>query len=244
MKVIKAHDYDAMSKEAAEIIYQAIKNKPDITLGLATGSTPHRMYEYLADMLNENKIDLSKVHTVNLDEYVGLGEGDPQSYHHFMHEEFFNKVDIPLENTHLPDGKAEDLQAEVENYEQLIKDLGGIDLQLLGVGRNGHIGFNEPGTPFDSVTQVVGLTDLTIKDNSRFFEKVEDVPTEALSMGLKTIMETKSILFLASGEGKQYAVDALLNGEVTEEIPVTILQKHDDVTVIIDKAAAGESIHS
>ncbi len=243
MKVIKANDYDTMSKEAAEIIYEAIKNKPDITLGLATGSTPHKMYEYLADMLNENQIDLSNVHTVNLDEYVGLGADDPQSYHYFMHEEFFDKVDIPLENTHLPDGKAEDLQAEVENYEKLIKDLGGIDLQLLGVGRNGHIGFNEPGTPFDSTTQVVGLTDLTIKDNSRFFEKVEDVPTEALSMGLKTIMDTKSILFLASGEGKHYAVDALLNGEVTEEIPVTILRKHEDVTVIVDKAAAGETVH-
>ncbi|SDK35757.1 glucosamine-6-phosphate deaminase [Lacicoccus qingdaonensis] len=240
MEVVTAEDYDGMSKEAAKFIYEAIEKKPDITLGLATGSTPQKMYQYLAEMLNENNIDLSNVHTVNLDEYVGLDGDDKQSYHYFMLEEFFSKVNIPLENTHIPDGKSDDLDAEVESYEKIIADLGGIDLQVLGVGRNGHIGFNEPGTPFNSRTQVVDLTDVTIKDNSRFFDKIEDVPTRALSMGLETIMDTKSILFLASGETKSEAVDALLNGEITEEIPVTILQKHDNLTVMLDKDVLGE----
>lgn len=240
MEVVTAEDYDGMSKEAAKFIYEAIEKKPDITLGLATGSTPQKMYQYLAEMLNENNIDLSNVHTVNLDEYVGLDGDDKQSYHYFMLEEFFSKVNIPLENTHIPDGKSDDLDAELESYEKIIADLGGIDLQVLGVGRNGHIGFNEPGTPFNSRTQVVDLTDVTIKDNSRFFDKIEDVPTRALSMGLETIMDTKSILFLASGEVKRDAVDSLMNGEITEEIPVTILQKHDDLTVMLDKDVLGE----
>ncbi len=240
MEVVTAEDYDGMSKEAAKFIYEAIEKNPNITLGLATGSTPQKMYQYLAEMLNENNIDLSNVHTVNLDEYVGLDDDNKQSYHYFMLEEFFNKVNIPLENTHIPDGKSEDLEAEVANFEKIITDLGGIDLQLLGVGRNGHIGFNEPGTPFNSRTQVVSLTDVTIKDNSRFFDKIEDVPTRALSMGLETIMDAKSILFLASGEAKRDAVNSLINGEVTEEIPVTILQKHDDLTVVLDKDVLGE----
>ena len=234
MEVVTAEDYDGMSKEAA------IEKNPNITLGLATGSTPQKMYRYLAEMLNENNINLSNVHTVNLDEYVGLDADNAQSYHYFMLEEFFNKVNIPLENTHIPDGKSDDLEAEVANYEKIIADLGGIDLQVLGVGRNGHIGFNEPGTPFDSRTQVVSLTDVTIKDNSRFFDKIEDVPTQALSMGLETIMDAKSILFLASGEAKRDAVNSLINAEITEEIPVTILQKHDNLTVILDKDVLGE----
>lgn len=240
MEVVTAEDYDGMSKEAAKFIYEAIEENPNITLGLATGSTPQKMYQYLAEMLNENNIDLSNVHTVNLDEYVGLDADNAQSYHYFMLEEFFNKVNIPLENTHIPDGKSDDLEAEVANYEKIIADLGGIDLQVLGVGRNGHIGFNEPGTPFDSRTQVVSLTDVTIKDNSRFFDKIEDVPTQALSMGLETIMDAKSILFLASGEAKRDAVNSLINAEITEEIPVTILQKHDNLTVILDKDVLGE----
>lgn len=240
MEVVTAEDYDGMSKEAAKFIYEAIEKNPNITLGLATGSTPQKMYQYLAEMLNENNINLSNVHTVNLDEYVGLDADNAQSYHYFMLEEFFNKVNIPLENTHIPDGKSDDLEAEVANYEKIIADLGGIDLQVLGVGRNGHIGFNEPGTPFDSRTQVVSLTDVTIKDNSRFFDKIEDVPTQALSMGLETIMDAKSILFLASGEAKRDAVNSLINAEITEEIPVTILQKHDNLTVILDKDVLGE----
>jgi len=240
MEVVTAEDYDGMSKEAAKFIYEAIEKNPNITLGLATGSTPQKMYQYLAEMLNENNINLSNVHTVNLDEYVGLDADNAQSYHYFMLEEFFNKVNIPLENTHIPDGKNDDLEAEVANYEKIIADLGGIDLQVLGVGRNGHIGFNEPGTPFDSRTQVVSLTDVTIKDNSRFFDKIEDVPTQALSMGLETIMDAKSILFLASGEAKRDAVNSLINAEITEEIPVTILQKHDNLTVILDKDVLGE----
>lgn len=239
MEVVTAEDYDGISKKAAKFIYEAIEKNPNITLGLATGSTPQKMYEYLTDMLNENNIDMSNVHTVNLDEYVGLDADNVQSYHHFMYEAFFKKVNIPLENTHIPDGKSVDLEAEAANYEKIIEDLGGIDLQLLGVGRNGHIGFNEPGTPFDSRTQAVNLTDVTIQDNSRFFDKIEQVPTRALSMGLETIMEAKSILFLASGETKRNAVNSLLNGEITEEMPVTILQKHEDLTVMLDKDALG-----
>lgn len=234
MELTKVNNYDEMSMEAAKILFEKITNSNRLVLGLATGSTPEKMYEYLADMLNENEVDLSHVYTVNLDEYVGLSLEDSQSYHYYMRDIFFDKVNIPLENTKLPDGAASDLDAETKAYDEMIETLGGVDLQILGIGRNAHIAFNEPGTSFDSGTHVVDLTESTIQDNARFFEKIEDVPTKAVSMGLGTIMNAKSILLLASGEGKKQALKDMIHGEITEDVPASILQRHDDVKVITD----------
>lgn len=234
MELTKVNNYDEMSMEAAKILFEKITNSNRLVLGLATGSTPEKMYEYLADMLNENEVDLSHVYTVNLDEYVGLSLEDSQSYHYYMRDIFFDKVNIPLENTKLPDGAASDLDAETKAYDEMIETLGGVDLQILGIGRNAHIAFNEPGTSFDSGTHVVDLTESTIQDNARFFEKVDDVPTKAVSMGLGTIMNAKSILLLASGEGKKQALKDMIHGEITEDVPASILQRHDDVKVITD----------
>lgn len=234
MELTKVNNYDEMSMEAAKILFEKITNSNRLVLGLATGSTPEKMYEYLADMLNENEVDLSHVYTVNLDEYVGLSLEDSQSYHYYMRDIFFDKVNIPLENTKLPDGAASDLDAETKAYDEMIETLGGVDLQILGIGRNAHIAFNEPGTSFDSGTHVVDLTESTIQDNARFFEKIEDVPTKAVSMGLGTIMNAKSILLLASGEGKKQALKDMIYGEITEDVPASILQRHDDVKVITD----------
>lgn len=234
MELTKVNNYDEMSMEAAKILFEKITNSNRLVLGLATGSTPEKMYEYLADMLNENEVDLSHVYTVNLDEYVGLSLEDSQSYHYYMRDIFFDKVNIPLENTKLPDGAASDLDAETKAYDEMIETLGGVDLQILGIGRNAHIAFNEPGTSFDSGTHVVDLTESTIQDNARFFEKIDDVPTKAVSMGLGTIMNAKSILLLASGEGKKQALKDMIHGEITEDVPASILQRHDDVKVITD----------
>lgn len=234
MELTKVNNYDEMSMEAAKILFEKITNSNRLVLGLATGSTPEKMYEYLADMLNENEVDLSHVYTVNLDEYVGLSLEDSQSYHYYMRDIFFDKVNIPLENTKLPDGAASDLDAETKAYDEMIETLGGVDLQILGIGRNAHIAFNEPGTSFDSGTHVVDLTESTIQDNARFFEKIDDVPTKAVSMGLGTIMNAKSILLLVSGEGKKQALKDMIHGEITEDVPASILQRHDDVKVITD----------
>lgn len=237
MELRRVEDYDAMSMLAAEIVYNRIINSERLVLGLATGSTPEAMYDHLAEMLNKNKVDLSHVYTVNLDEYIGLADDHPQSYHQYMHNLFFSKVDIPKDHTFLPDGTAEDLEAEVERYEQLIASLGGVDLQILGIGRNGHIGFNEPGTPFDSKTHVVNLTETTVNDNARFFDTVDEVPKQAITMGLDTIMNARSILLLVSGDEKEEALDCMIDCEVSEELPATILQLHHDVTVIADDEA-------
>ena len=238
-KEIKANTYEDMSNEAATIIFDALKESKQFSLGLATGSTPEGMYDALAKKINEANLDLSELTTFNLDEYVGLDESNDQSYHYFMEKHFFSKLDIPQENVHILDGVAEDLQKEVEDYEALIDEVG-IDIQVLGIGRNGHIAFNEPGTDFNSLTHKVQLTDETIEDNSRFFESIEDVPTEAVSMGLQTIMKAKTIILLISGDNKKNARDLFISGEITEDIPVSILHKHDNVILITDSAARGE----
>ncbi|MCG1010810.1 glucosamine-6-phosphate deaminase [Salinicoccus sp. ID82-1] len=237
MELRRVEDYDAMSLLAARIVFDRIVNSERLVLGLATGSTPEAMYDHLAEMLNRDKVDLSHVYTVNLDEYVGLSEGHPQSYHHYMETMFFSKVDIPADHTFLPDGKAPDLEVEVERYELLIEELGGVDLQILGIGRNGHIGFNEPGTSFDSRTHVVNLAESTVNDNARFFDTVDEVPRQALTMGLHTIMNAKSILLLVSGDEKEEALECMIDCEVSEELPATILQTHPDVTIIADDEA-------
>lgn len=238
-KEIKTKTYEDMSREAAQIIFDALKENETFSLGLATGSTPEGMYEVLATLINDEKLDLSHLTTFNLDEYVGLDEDDDQSYHYFMDEHLFSKLDIPKENINILDGVASDLDKEVKEYESLIDEVG-IDIQVLGIGRNGHIAFNEPGTSFESLTGKVQLTDETIEDNSRFFEKKEDVPTEALSMGLKTIMKAKQIILLISGDNKQRARELFVSGEVSEDVPASILHNHDNVILITDEAARGE----
>lgn len=238
-KEIKAKTYEDMSREAAQIIFDALKENETFSLGLATGSTPEGMYDVLATLINDERLDLSHLTTFNLDEYVGLDEDDDQSYHYFMDEHLFSKLDIPKENINILDGVANDLDKEVKEYESLIDEVG-IDIQVLGIGRNGHIAFNEPGTSFESLTHKVQLTDETIEDNSRFFEKKEDVPTEALSMGLKTIMKAKQIILLISGDNKQRARELFVSGEVSEDVPASILHNHDNVILITDEAARGE----
>lgn len=238
-KEIKAKTYEDMSREAAQIIFDALKENETFSLGLATGSTPEGMYEVLATLINDEKLDLSHLTTFNLDEYVGLDEDDDQSYHYFMDEHLFSKLDIPKENINILNGVASDLDKEVKEYESLIDETG-IDIQVLGIGRNGHIAFNEPGTSFESLTGKVQLTDETIEDNSRFFEKKEDVPTEALSMGLKTIMKAKQIILLISGDNKQRARELFVSGKVSEDVPASILHNHDNVILITDEAARGE----
>src|SRR5699024_3415756 len=238
-KEIKAKTYEDMSREAAQIIFDALKENEKFSLGLATGSTPEGMYDVLATLINDEKLDLSHLTTFNLDEYVGLDEDDDQSYHYFMDKHLFSKLDIPKENINILDGVASDLDKEVKEYESLI-DKVGIDIQVLGIGRNGHIAFNEPGTRFGSLTHKVKLTDETIEDNSRYFEKKEEVQTEALSMGLKTIMKAKQSILLISGDNKQRARELFVSGKVSEDVPASILHNHDNVILITDEAARGE----
>ena len=238
MKVIIKKNYEELSKEAAETIKEAIQKKPNLVLGLATGSTPIGTYQELARMYREKGLDFSKVVIFNLDEYLGLPADHPQSYNYFMYENLLNYININRENFHIPDGMTKNIEKFCQEYEEKIQKAGGIDLQLLGIGSDGHIGFNEPGTPLDSRTQLVKLTESTIKDNSRFFEKEEDVPRFAITMGVQTIFEAKKILLLASGENKAEAVAKALEGPITSQITASILQKHPDVIVILDEAAA------
>ena len=234
--------YDDLSKRAAEIIADAIMNKPNSVLGLATGSTPIGCYCELVRMHREEGLDFSRVVTFNLDEYIGLPPIHPQSYRYFMNENLFNHVNIKIENTHVPNGLSEDLQRTCKEFEEAIKSSGGIDLQLLGIGSNGHIAFNEPGSPFNSRTRVVKVSEQTIKDNARFFKSIDEVPRQAISMGTGTIMETRKIILLASGAGKADAVAKSVKGPVTEEVPASILQTHPNCIFVIDEAAASKLV--
>jgi len=238
MKILIKKTYDELSKEAAEIIKKEIQKKPNLVLGLATGSTPIGCYKELIRMYQEEGLDFFQVTTFNLDEYVGLSANHPQSYNYFMYENLFNHININHKNIHIPNGMAENIEKYSEEYDKKIKEADGIDLQLLGIGRDGHIGFNEPGTPFDSRTHLVKLVDSTIKDNSRFFEKEEDVPTSAITMGVQTIFEAKKILLLASGENKAIICAKFIEGQITPEITASVLQKHPDTIIILDQTAA------
>lgn len=240
IKIFVAKDYDEMSKKAAGIIADAIRNKPNLVLGLATGSTSVGCYRGLIRMHKEGGIDFSRVVTFNLDEYVGLPPTHPQSYRYFMNESLFNHVNIRMENTHLPNGMSDDLQKTCKEFEEAIKAAGGIDLQLLGIGANGHIAFNEPGSPFNSRTRVVKISEQTRRDNARFFRSIDEVPRQALSMGIGTIMEARKIVLLASGAGKADAVAKSIEGPITEGVPASILQRHPDCTFILDEAAASK----
>ncbi len=237
MKVIITENYEEMSKKAAEILIEVVKNNPNAVLGLATGSSPIGTYENMAKDYRENGTSYKNVRTVNLDEYVGLTADHDQSYAYFMRKNLFDKIDIDLANTNLPCGSAPDAKAECDRYNALLATMQQ-DVQVLGLGSNGHIGFNEPNTPFGSVTHLVDLTENTIKDNSRLFNSIDEVPRQALSMGIKNIMQAKSVLMVVSGKNKAQAVKGMVQGEVTPELPASVLQLHPFVTIVCDKEAA------
>ncbi|RDU37674.1 glucosamine-6-phosphate deaminase [Neobacillus piezotolerans] len=237
MKIIKVADSTEMSKTAGEMIAEKVRANPEIVLGLATGGTPVGTYQYLIEDHRKKGTSYSRVSSVNLDEYIGLPKTDPNSYYSFMKTNLFDHLDINPEQTFIPDGSAADLEEECANYERKIAALGGVDLQLLGIGRNGHIAFNEPGTPFESRTHVISLAEDTIKDNARFFSSPEEVPTKAITMGIATILESKEIILLATGKSKAEALYSLVKGEVTEDFPASILQRHGNVTIIADEDA-------
>jgi glucosamine-6-phosphate deaminase len=237
MKIIKAPDYQSMSRKAANIISaQVILNQNSI-LGLATGSTPLGVYKQLIEWFQKGDIDFSKVHSVNLDEYVGLAPEHNQSYHYYMKDNFFNHINIKLENTNVPNGLAEDIDSECARYDKLIANLGGIDLQLLGIGNTGHIGFNEPNEDFDKMTHKVKLKQKTIDANSRFFASTDEVPQYAITMGIKAIMQAKKILLVANGEGKADILFRSLFGPITPAVPASILQLHPNLTIVADHDA-------
>lgn len=238
MEVIVAKDYDDMSKIAADIVKDEIIKKPNIVLGLATGSTPEGMYKELIRQYNEGRLDFSNVTTFNLDEYIGLDENHPSGYHYFMKEIFFNHINIKLENTYVPDGKAKDLDEYCKQYDKLIEEKGGIDLQILGVGENGHIGFNEPDEQLNMNTSVVELTKSTIEVNSRFFDSIDEVPKTAITMGIKGIMKARKIILMANGKRKSKVIKEIINGsKLTTQLPVSILLLHHDFTIIVDEEA-------
>jgi len=238
MRVLVEKSYGDMSKRAAQIIAEMIAAKPQAVLGLATGGTPEGCYAELARMHREERLDFHLVTTFNLDEYVGLTPSHEQSYHHYMDDKLFNHINIDKKRVHIPDGLAPRPKEFSDAYEKLIKSSGGIDLQLLGIGRNGHIGFNEPGSPLDSRTRVVDLSEETRKDNSRFFGSIDQVPRQAITMGLATIMEVRRILLLASGVNKAWAVEQAIKEPVTVKLPASILQRHPNCTFLLDREAA------
>lgn len=237
MKIYKTESYDEMSRKAANIISAQIIMKPDCTLGLATGSTPIGTYKQLVEWYKKGDLDFSLVTTVNLDEYVGLSRLDMQSYYHFMHSHLFDHVNINPDNTYIPDGTVRDSDEECKRYEAIIKRLGGVDMQLLGLGHNGHIGFNEPSDVFEKETHCVDLQESTIEANKRFFDSADDVPRQAYTMGIGTIMKASKILIIVSGTDKADIVKKTFCGPVTPRVPASILQLHPDVTLVADADA-------
>lgn len=244
MRVYCAENYAAMSRRAANIISAQVITKPDSVLGLATGGTPVGAYQRLVECYKEGDLSLAEIRSVNLDEYYGLSPRHEQSYRYFMQSNLFDHIDIKPENTHVLNGLAKDPAEECAKYNQLIEDLGGIDLQLLGMGHNGHIAFNEPGDDFGLETHLVTLTERTIEANTRFFERKEDVPRQALTMGIKNIMRARRILMVVSGADKAEAVYKAFCGRVTKEVPASILQLHPDVTLVGDKEALSKLIEA
>ena len=239
MKIIIADNYIHLSEIAAGIITKTIIEKPDAVLGLATGTSPIGTYKKLIDFYENGLVSFKNVHTVNLDEYVGLSEKHAQSYHYFMHDIFFDHIDIKQKNIHIPCGLGDDLEKNCREYNEILLKHPR-DIQLLGIGSNGHIGFNEPSTPFKSFTHIVELTERTRHDNSRLFGFGDSVPKQAITMGIVSICHAKKILILASGAGKADAVYNMVQGDVTEECPASILQLHNDAVLVVDKEAASK----
>ena len=240
MKIIKAKDYNDMSRKAANIIAAQVIMKPDCVLGLATGSTPIGTYARLVEQYEQGDLDFSGVTTVNLDEYKGLNRENDQSYYYFMHDHLFSKVNIDLKRTFLPDGMEPDAQKACQDYDRVIAAAGGVDIQLLGLGHNGHIGFNEPGEVFKAQTHCVDLTESTIAANNRFFASEEEVPRQAYTMGIKTIMQAKKILMVVSGADKAGIVKEAFFGAITPKVQASVLQLHKDVILVADEAALSE----
>lgn len=237
MRIIKAKDYDDLSRKAANIISAQVLLKPDCVLGLATGSTPIGTYKQLIEWYEKGDLDFSAAKSVNLDEYRGLTRDNDQSYYYFMYNNLFKHININMENTNVPDGTEPDSEKECSRYENVIEAYGGVDLQLLGLGHNGHIGFNEPDKDFPRITHCVDLTQSTIEANKRFFASVDDVPKQAYTMGIGTIMKARKILLVVSGADKAQILHDVLCGPVTPEVPASILQLHSDVIVVADEAA-------
>lgn len=237
MRIIVCKDYEELSKKAAKMVASVMTLKPNCILGLATGSTPVGTYQELIRLNEAGEIDFSKVTTYNLDEYYPISPENDQSYRYFMNNNLFNHVNIDKANTHVPNGMAEDAEAECRAYEEMVAATGGVDLQILGVGQNGHIGFNEPDANLIAPTHLTGLTESTISANARFFDSADDVPRQALTMGMTTIMRAKKIMVLANGKAKHAVVRAMLTDEITTEIPATLLKVHNDVVLLCDKEA-------
>ena len=237
MKILILNSYDELSKKAFEIFKDVIKNNPNSTIGFATGTTPIGLYKLIVEAYNNGEISFESVKTFNLDEYVGLGKDHIQSYAYFMYKHLFGNVNIKRENINLINGDCIDPNIECDRYNGLLDD-SVIDLQILGLGSNGHIAFNEPGTSFESITHVVDLEESTIKDNARLFDDYDDVPRQAITMGIKNIMSAKKIMLLVSGKNKAYAIDEFLKGYIDEKLPCSILKRHEDLYVILDIEAA------
>lgn len=235
MEFIKVKTYEELSEITGKMIIEQINTKPDSVLGLATGSTPIGTYKYLIEAYKKGEVDFSDVKSVNLDEYCGISEDNDQSYRYFMNKNLFDSINISKANTYVPCGMAADFEEEAKRYDGVIAQVGQIDIQLLGIGNNGHIGFNEPSDKFSEGTNIVDLSETTIKANSRFFDKIEDVPTKAITMGVKSIMDAKKIILIANGQGKKDIVEKAAYGEVTPLVPASILQKHKDVTIIFSE---------
>ncbi|MDE6974521.1 MAG: glucosamine-6-phosphate deaminase [Lachnospiraceae bacterium] len=240
MKIIKAKDYQDMSRKAANIISAQVIMKPDCVLGLATGSTPIGAYENLVNWYQKGDLDFSGVTTVNLDEYKGLTRDNDQSYYYFMNEHLFSKVNVDPKRTFLPDGTEPDSAKACEDYNHVIESVGGVDLQLLGLGHNGHIGFNEPSDIFKAKTHCVDLTETTIQANKRFFASIDDVPRQAYTMGIQTIMQARKILVVVSGAEKAAIVKEAFFGPITPKVQASVLQLHHDVILVADEAALAE----
>ncbi len=237
MRVMICNDYEEMSAVGARLIAEQVMKKPDCTLGLATGSTPVGVYKKLVEMFKNGEVDFKYVKTFNLDEYYPIAQNDPQSYYYFMQDNLFSKINVPAENINIPNGEASDPIEECKRYDEKLAKSGGVDLQLLGIGINGHIGFNEPDEDLCATTHCTTLTESTIQANSRFFESAELVPTKALTMGIGSILSSKKIVIMANGVNKHKAVSALLDEKITTSVPATMLKLHKDVVLICDREA-------
>ena len=240
MKTIICKTYDEMSRVAADIVAKQIQEKPASIIGLPTGSTPIGMYKELVNMYKKGEVDFSNVKTFNLDEYYKIERSNPQSYYYFMNENLYQHVNLAAENINIPDGNTDSVEEECIRYSNLIEQSGGIDLQVLGIGINGHIGFNEPAETLNTKTHMVTLTEDTIEANSRFFNDKDEVPRHALTMGIGDILKAKKIILLINGKGKAKIAKQIFEDKVTTQIPASLLQLHPDVTVILDEEAASE----
>lgn len=240
MRLLVEENYEELSRVCAEKIVEVVRNKPDAILGLATGSTPEGVYKYLIKYYEEGLVDFSKVTTFNLDEYVGLPANDPNSYRYYMNDKLFKHINVKPENIHIPNGTSDNYEEECREYDKLIEDMGGIDLQLLGIGNNGHIGFNEPSSFLYRGTHITDLTEETIKANSRFFEDEKDVPRKAITMGIGNILHAKSIILIANGYAKSDIIADIIEGNITTTIPASVLHLHSNVLVITDEQAASK----